>query len=689
MFLLPSRRCDPVTMAMPIRERPTLEALAERLSAKRQGANWSARCPAHEDARASLSLAAGKDGRVLLTCHAGCSLESILGALGLEARDLFPAASGPTLVTRRTIAATYDYRDEEGRLLYQVVRYQPKDFRQRVPDGNGGWRWGLNGTRRVVYRLPEVMARPEGSPVWIVEGEKDADTLAVFGLAATCNPMGAGKWEAGYRETFRGAEVLVVPDNDGPGQQHAAAVAASLHGMAASVRLVTLPRGKDVSEYLASGGTVDSLQALARSAAPFERAPTTSPPATPPERPDATEGLPRPTRLLDVHDTPARWLLDRLLLEGEPALIGGDPAAGKSTLALAIAGAVAGGYPALGAYAPRYAGGAPVLIVTEEDPDTILRNRLEALSRGMGWDWNRVGSNVHVLALAGARLDDTAWGLHLLALAELLAAALVVFDPLADMLSGNENSPSEARPVVQLWRALAARGVTALVVAHLAKPNETRAGQHRIRGAGSWAASPRVIYTLERRDGLLSLVCDKMSRMAKPAPVELSLEVEADPNNPAVWRSARLDAAGASGDWRIADRRTLTPSARKALAALERHHEESLSWSRWGEVSGVQHSALSEARRTLLDLGLVGAIETGKRAGKPVQAYHILPAGRIALLDVLDSPRLRSNSAPDSAESHNLDSATPPPPFRGAGTAESELEQNETPRLRAESEPAE
>src|SRR5437667_12620177 len=109
----------------------SVDLLAKFPDAKRDGKHWSAKCPAHEDHRASLSIGTGTDGRWLLKCHAGCTLGAILAAVGLKKRALFPETTTKT----KTIVETYDYHDEAGKLLYQVVRYEPKDFKQRRPNG--------------------------------------------------------------------------------------------------------------------------------------------------------------------------------------------------------------------------------------------------------------------------------------------------------------------------------------------------------------------------------------------------------------------------------------------------------------------------------------------------------------------------------------------------------------------------
>jgi putative DNA primase/helicase len=131
---------------------------------------WEACCPAHPDTTPSLSIRRKPNGDWLLHCHAGCVTDDVLEAIKLEKRDLFAESSNGN--GYREIVATYDYTDEQGGLLYQVVRFHPKDFRQRKPDGSGGWEWKLNGVRRVVYRLPRVVEAVErGEDVMVVEGE--------------------------------------------------------------------------------------------------------------------------------------------------------------------------------------------------------------------------------------------------------------------------------------------------------------------------------------------------------------------------------------------------------------------------------------------------------------------------------------------------------------------------------------
>jgi len=168
-----------------------------------------------------------------------------------------------------TIVATYDYRDADGSLLYQVVRKAPKAFIQRRPDGAGGWTWSTKGVRRIPYRLPELLAAAASEPVFVVEGEKDVESLRDRLLIATCNAGGAGKWTPDLAEYLRGRRVVVLPDNDQAGEDHAQQVARSLHGLAAQVRVLRLeglPAKGDVSDWLAAGGTGEQLTAIAQAA---------------------------------------------------------------------------------------------------------------------------------------------------------------------------------------------------------------------------------------------------------------------------------------------------------------------------------------------------------------------------------------------------------------------------------------
>ena len=253
-------------------------------------------CPAAnhpgDRSEANCSVWVGPDGSIGAKCHsAGCSHREILEGLGLyrgsNGQSRNPTSSqhsnkrqpGPndrTPASREKlgpIMAKHDYTDADGTLVYQVVRYAPKEFRQRQPDGKGGWIWNLAGVHRILYRLPELLAADPDQPVFVCEGEKDADNLAALGLVATTCSEGAGKWQLiNDLSALEGRQVVILPDNDpgGQGLRHAEEVATSLQGIAASVKRLELPglpaNGGDVSDWIDSGGTAGNLLELAADA---------------------------------------------------------------------------------------------------------------------------------------------------------------------------------------------------------------------------------------------------------------------------------------------------------------------------------------------------------------------------------------------------------------------------------------
>lgn len=183
-------------------------------------------------------------------------------------------------ITRR-IVKVYDYTDLLGLVVHQTVRFEPKDFAQRRPDPaqEGQYIYNLNGIEPVLYRWPEWADSPL---VILAEGEKDADTMAAAGLPGTTSPMGAGKWGASFTQALAGKDVVILPDNDQPGREHAQLVAGQIHGAAKTVRVIELPglpEKGDVTDWFTKlGGTAQALRAMIDAAAPFDPAkPTTKP----------------------------------------------------------------------------------------------------------------------------------------------------------------------------------------------------------------------------------------------------------------------------------------------------------------------------------------------------------------------------------------------------------------------------
>jgi hypothetical protein len=209
-------------------------------------------------------MSVGSDGRVLLYCHARCEAKAIVAAIGLSMSDLFdaPVAAKP----RARQVATYDYTDEEGRLLYQVVRYEPKTFKFRRPGLGGKWEWSVKGTRRVLYRLPAILdAVRAGGTIHICAGEKDADAANAadpdaISYVATTVPGGEGRkrWKPEFTEALTGAaRVIVWRDPDPAGHAHVIEIKAALAPVVRELRIVRAKDGKDAHDHLAAGHALD------------------------------------------------------------------------------------------------------------------------------------------------------------------------------------------------------------------------------------------------------------------------------------------------------------------------------------------------------------------------------------------------------------------------------------------------
>lgn len=225
------------------------------------GDTCKAKCPCHDDKQASLSISYDdKDHKTLIYCHAGCDTRNILNTVGLKITDLFDRDKIATDGAKKNnnIAAVYKYTDEAGNLVFEKIRFVPKNFSQRRHI-NGATVWGLDagtyyetfegsnnwskrkkkgvdckdfeGVEPVLYNLPEVI---KADTVYMVEGEKDADNLIKLGLTATTNFDGASKsgkkqkWREAYNKYFEGKSVILIPDNDDAGIAHMEFIAQSL-----------------------------------------------------------------------------------------------------------------------------------------------------------------------------------------------------------------------------------------------------------------------------------------------------------------------------------------------------------------------------------------------------------------------------------------------------------------------------
>jgi len=284
---------------------------------------WRALCPAHDDNQPSLSFRDGKNG-LLVRCHAGCLDEAVLGAVEKAAGSQPGAAV-------RTIDKAYRYTDAAGNLLYEVVRFKPKTFRQRRPNGSGGWIWDMKGVPRVLYRLNELRGH---RVAYVPEGEKDVDRLWSLGLAATTNPGGAGKWQPEFVDQLKiaGIElVVVIPDSDDPGRAHAQDIAraCALGGLSARIVTLDLSTGGDISDWLDGGHKKGELIFLAKRASNFQAMEV-------PGSPPWAAARPAPEFIAEK-DLELNFLVPKLLLPGNVTMLFSPRGIGKTLMAHALA----------------------------------------------------------------------------------------------------------------------------------------------------------------------------------------------------------------------------------------------------------------------------------------------------------------------------------------------------------------
>jgi hypothetical protein len=326
--------------------------------------------------------------------------------------------------------------------------------------------WDLQGVRRVLYRLPEVVAAiPAGDTVYIVEGEKDVEAVRNAGCVATCNPGGAGKWRPEYAEALKDADAVVVVDADEAGRRHARDVVRSLGPVAGRVRLMEPRTGKDVSDHLAAGHTLDELVEM-----------------KPEGREDPKEGTslgPELVRVATVQPERVEWLWDGRIPCGNITLVDGDPGLGKSTFTLDLAARVSTGRAmpdgALGLL------GGVVLVSAEDGLADTIRPRLEAA----GADLERVAVLTSIRGENGSlpELPEDVLGIEN-AIRE-VRAVLLVLDPLMAFLSGHVNAHRDQhvrRALAPLARMAERARVAAVVVRHL---NKGSGANPLHRGGGS------------------------------------------------------------------------------------------------------------------------------------------------------------------------------------------------------------
>lgn len=356
------------------------------------------------------------------------------------------------------IIETYDYREADGTLLYQVLRLEPKDFRQRRPDGNGKWIWKLED-RRVLYRLPELLKFPDAS-VFVCEGEKDADRIAQLGCCATT--VAAGKWTAECVAGLAGRDVVILEDNDEAGRTKALAAAQALNGPAKTIRIVSLPdlpdKG-DVSDWLdANRANANKFFDVCFAVPEWNptTTPLTSPPAAspaPPEKQTAIVPLPfiNIATWKDQTVPERQWTVKDRIPASNVTLLSGEGSVGKSILSLHLATAVVLGRDWLGTLPEM---GAALVICCEDDEGELWR-RLDLIFQHYGAACTEF-KKLHLLSLAGQEtilaapnnnglIQPTQLFGRIHRAACDIQPKLIVLDNSADIYGGSENDRTQVR----------------------------------------------------------------------------------------------------------------------------------------------------------------------------------------------------------------------------------------------------
>lgn len=656
----------PRPAATPRDGRPATDRVIEALERadckpRRAGKGWAARCPGHDDRRASLSVGEGDGGRAVLHCHAGCSPAAVVAALGLELRDLMPddgrggrrpwkpaqAAAAPRRpapeaepewVLERVPAgsplpdcehrdlgrpvATWIYRDADGWPLGVVARYaQPdgeKEIRPwtygRLNGGPAGWQSRTWPEPKPLYGLDRLAARPD-VPVVVCEGEKSCDAAErlMSEVVALTSPHGADSAGMADWSPLADRRVVVWPDHDDPGRRYAADVARlALAAGALEVRVVEVPddwpKGWDLADDPLGGVTVGDLRAM------FAAAPVVEAPAVAAPRVEVG------TLLSDVVPEAVRWLWAGRIPLGKLTALDGDPGLGKSTLTLDLAARVttSGRMPD----GSEGATGGVVLLTAEDGLADTVRPRLEAA----GADLRRVVA----LGIVGEGKDRRPVTLPddldlVRAAIARVGAVLVVVDPLMAFLSGAVDSHRDQdvrRALAQLAALAEETGAALVVVRHL---NKTAAGNPLYRGGGSigiiGAARAGLLVARDPKDeGRRVLAATKSNLAAEPRSWRWTLT--ADPGGPVYvhWieecdiraadlvcdQKARLGAKGNAEDLLEA-----------ALANGPRTAEDVLAEAR---AAGVSERTLKRARKAL---GVVATKVGGP--GQPQRWVWTLP----------------------------------------------------------------
>jgi 5S rRNA maturation endonuclease (ribonuclease M5)/archaellum biogenesis ATPase FlaH len=414
-------------------------------------------CPFHNDTKPSLTVNLSTGQFKCFGCNKrGSIFDFYMTKHGVDYRLAFNALAkeaGLSIETqKRIIKTTYDYTAEQGNLLFQTVRYEPKDFKQRRPDGKGSWIWSLTENKRFViplvpYNLQEVV---KAKSIIIVEGEKDVEALKGIGLIASCNPMGAGKWRPEYNRYFKGKRVAIIPDNDRAGHDHAQTIAKNLKEIAESVKVIELPgltEKGDTSDWLIQGHTKEELIEIIKD----------TPEWIPEEPKSLLSSLLKWNDILTL-DVKTEYILEKLIPKSSITLLFGRGGIGKTSLCMQIARVIANGIP----FDTLQTIQSPVYYIDFENPLAVLKERVEKIGKS---------ENLYVWHISNEiqppKLDSNGWDLY-----KQLPPGLLVIDTLRASHLSDENDSKPMSMIMGRLKELREMGFTILLLHHTPKGND-------------------------------------------------------------------------------------------------------------------------------------------------------------------------------------------------------------------------
>lgn len=464
----------------------TLTDVLQRLEGvKGRDGKYMARCPNHGDSTPSLSVSLGSDNKILLKCFAGCSTDDIVRSMGLEMKDLFadsnevfPSYGEPKAYQSATKEVEYLYAD--GKL--KKVKFRKADGSkfctwQHLAGTN--WEKGRNGIAPGLYQSHTELT----SIFFLVEGEKDVDSIKKAGLVAVSLPDGAqSRWEASYDQVFEGKQVVILPDNDDPGRKYAQMCAENLHGVAAAVWVLDLekawpeiPEKGDISDLISHFGEDDAMQKVMDIL-------QTTPEWTPP----ATESLSL-ICAADVEYSPPKWLISPYFQRGKGTLIQADPGTGKTAFMCAIAASVTTGVPIMGLNVETPGS---VLMLSVEDDLGVLRGRISA-NNG---DPSKVYfmPNPAEMTINSPEIEQAI---------KQVGAKLLIFDPLQaflgakiDMFRANETRPALAK----LFEMCERNDCSCAIISHTGKNSIGKSAVNQSLGSVDIPAAMRSVLHIAR-----------------------------------------------------------------------------------------------------------------------------------------------------------------------------------------------